>query len=251
LPARVYWTRRILVLTVALLLVVGIGTVLGGGSDAESGADDTAARASGEIKGTAPTTQATVEPSPTVTRKPRKARKTKPPLAQPDGPCAPEEVTVEPLIERATGGRDIRIPFRLTTTVPACSFTFSNDTVAVKITSGDDLIWTSLQCRTLPRAELVVRAEKPARATMTWNARRSNEECQPASAAWAEKGYYHAVAAVLGGEPTDVQFKLVNPRAATITKAPKPKQKQKDEQGESRPTEEPRDDRRDGATEPG
>ena len=34
LPARVYWTRRILVPSVALLLVLGIGKALGGGRDA-------------------------------------------------------------------------------------------------------------------------------------------------------------------------------------------------------------------------
>ena len=33
LPARVYWTRRLMVLGTAVLLVIGIARLLGGGSD--------------------------------------------------------------------------------------------------------------------------------------------------------------------------------------------------------------------------
>src|SRR3954451_8813871 len=39
LPARVYWVRRLLVLGTAFALVLGIGHLLSGGSDATSGED--------------------------------------------------------------------------------------------------------------------------------------------------------------------------------------------------------------------
>ncbi len=112
------------------------------------------------------------------------------------------------------------------TDVPACTFTFSNNTVAVKIISGNDRIWTSQECRNLPTVEdLVVRAEKPERVAMRWSGRRSNDGCKLFSAPWAEKGYYHVVAATLGGEPTDQQFRLINPSPKTVTKAPEPEQR--------------------------
>lgn len=259
LPARVYWTRRLLVLGLAFLLVFGLARVLGGGSDGESGSDGTASRVAGTPTGSASGNGGSDQPVPTKTRKPRatkKAKPTKAPLAQPDGPCDPDEVTVEPLVRRAVAGSRIRIAFKLHTAVPACTFTFSNNTVAVKILSGKDRIWTSQECRTLPTVEdLVVRAERPERVVMRWSGRRSNEGCKLLSADWAEKGYYHAIAATLGGEPTDQQFKLVNPSPETVTKAPKPKQKQtkKDrdkKKAESKPTDEPTSTERDGASEP-
>jgi hypothetical protein len=251
LPARVYWTRRLLVLGLAFLLVFVIGRVLGGGSDGSSSGGDTARQVAGQPRttptsnGATPTGQSTAKP-----RKTRKPKPTTPPLAQPDGPCDPEEVTIEPLIRREVAGGPIRIAFKLVTEVPACTFTFSNDTVAVKIISGADRIWTSQQCRNLPTVEdLVVRAEKPKRVAMHWSGRRSNDGCKLFSAPWAGKGYYHVIAATLGGEPTDQQFKLVNPSPKTVTKAPEPKQR--DKKRSSTPTDEPTSSKPSGATEPG
>ena len=254
LPARVYWTRRLLVAGLAFLLIFGLARVLGGGSDGESGPGDTAAQVAGRPTSTASSNGAAA-PTPTKTRKPRAtktATPTRAPLAQPDGPCDQADVTVEPMISRATAGSPIRIAFELRTAVPACTFTFSNNTVAVKILSGKDRIWTSQECRTLPNQEdLVVRAARPERVAMRWSGRRSNEGCKLSSADWAEKGYYHVIAATLGGEPTDQQFRLVNPSPETVTRAPKPKQKQRDkEKAGSRPTDEPTTADPDGATEP-
>ena len=252
LPARVYWTRRLLVLGLAFLLVLVIGRVLGGGSDGSSSDGDTARQVAGEPSTTPSSNSAA--PSRAATQKPKKVRKAKPtkvPLAQPDGPCDPDDVTVEPLIRRETAGSPIRIAFKLVTDVPACTFTFSNNTVAVKIISGNDRIWTSQQCRNLPTVEdLVVRAEKPERVAMRWSGRRSNDGCKLFSAPWAGKGYYHVIAATLGGEPTDQQFKLVNPSPKTVTKAPKPEQKDTTS-ADASPTEEPTSGKPSGATEPG
>jgi hypothetical protein len=260
LPARVYWTRRLLVLGLAFLLVFVIGRVLGGGSDGSS-SGGTARQVAGAPSSTPASNGAA--PSRTATQKPKKVRKAKPttpPLAQPDGPCDPEDVTVVPRIRRGIAGSPIRIGFKLVTDVPACSFTFSNNTVAVKIISGTDRIWTSQQCRTLPTVEdLVVRAEKPERLAMHWSGRRSNDGCKLFSAPWAEKGYYHVVAATLGGEPTDQQFKLVNPSPRTVTKAPKPEQRDKQatsptdkptDKPTGKPTDEPTGATPSGATEP-
>ena len=53
LPARVYWTRRIVVLGIPLLLVVVLARVLGGSSDAKDAGADTATRV-GATTGTSP-----------------------------------------------------------------------------------------------------------------------------------------------------------------------------------------------------
>lgn len=253
LPARVYWVRRSMVLGFAFLLVFGLARVLGNGSD---GSSDDAARLSAEHPSSSAATDdvATTATSPakprTKTHKPTKA-----PLAQPTGPCTTERLTIEPVVDRVTGGSPIKIPFRLRTDEPACTFMFSPSSVVVKVVSGDDLIWTSQQCPKLPNKDLVVRSAKPARVTMTWNGRRSNEDCDISSARWAEAGWYHVNAAALGGEPSDQQFRIVNPTQRTVTRAPKPDQK---DQGGSRPTDrpthqptdEPADGPRSGATEP-
>ncbi|RYP88004.1 hypothetical protein EKO23_03905 [Nocardioides guangzhouensis] len=247
LPARVYWIRRLIVVGVACLLVVGLARLLGGGSD---GSSTDAARLSADHGASTPTSRASVPPTATAPVTPRttkKARPTRPPLAQPSGPCTTEGLTVEPVVDRVTGGSAIRIPFRILTDEAACTFSFSPSTVAVRINSGKDLIWTSQQCRSLPTTDLVVRAAKPAKVSMRWTARRSNEGCKVAEARWAEAGWYHVVAAALGGEPTDQQFRIVNPTSRTITKAPKPDQKDQDG---STPTDEPADGPRSGATEP-
>lgn len=265
LPARVYWTRRAILVGLALLLVVGLGRMIGGGSD---GADEpglTARPAAGTPTADAGGPVRTAGPEAGERRKParKKARPPKPAPAEPDGPCAPEELTVTPVIDEAFADDAIRVRFEVSTTRAACTWTAGPDSLAVKISSGDDLIWTSQHCPdVLPTKDLVVRAEKPARLAMTWNGRRSEEDCERFTE-WALPGYYHVVAAALGGEPTDRQFELRRPRRETVTRtvAPKPKPKKKRDAGhgagdghrapgEHRPTEEPLDDRRDGSQEP-
>ena len=49
LPARVYWTRRIVVLAVPLLLVVVLARVLGGSSDGKDASTGTATQAGATV----------------------------------------------------------------------------------------------------------------------------------------------------------------------------------------------------------
>jgi hypothetical protein len=58
---------------------------------------------------------------------------------------------------------------------------------------------------------------------VTWNSRRSDEECSDRTA-WALPGFYHVRTGPLGGEPTDVQFELVAPAQATVTQTAQPDQ---------------------------
>lgn len=219
LPARVYWTRRALVLAVALVLVFGLAKVLGGGSDGKSQDPGQAAVVSGDPTGTGST-----RPRPRTTAKATK--KSKPVLAQPDGPCAAAEVTVEGRISRTANDGDVRIPLVLRGERPACTFSASDKTIVVKIVSGDDNIWTSQQCGGIEARDVVVRSAVGTRVMLVWHGRRSDEDCSQ-STAWADTGYYHVIAATLGGEPSDVQFALTSPPVERITVTASPKARKK------------------------
>src|SRR4051794_24071499 len=114
LPARVYWVRRLLVLGTAVLLVVGIARLLGGGSDASSGGDEAAQVAAGTTASatTSATSPATTyatgsdgtlpSATPSTGRPGKRAPKSQEPvLAEPSGPCADEDVAVTPEVTKA------------------------------------------------------------------------------------------------------------------------------------------------------
>jgi hypothetical protein len=247
LPARVYWVRRTLVLAVALGLVFGVAQLLGGTGDPASDS----ARVVGSDR--APSTQA---PTATSTadatgvsktdrrdrarddRKP-KPEKTRTPLAQPTGPCRSSDVVVAPKVrETARADGVVHLRLKLTTLEsPACTWTVSPESLVVKITSGEDRIWSSQDCPgAVPQTDVVVRKDVPAKVDMGWRGQRSDATCsrQPA---WALPGFYHVEAAAFGAEPTDVQFELEAPVAPTRTAKPKPDKNdssEPDRKGENR-----------------
>jgi hypothetical protein len=75
----------------------------------------------------------------------------------------------------------------------------------------------------VPKEDVVVRSAKPAVVPVTWNGRRITDGTCGATNAWARPGYYHALAAVIGSEPTDAQFALSLPPRPVVTKTAHPK----------------------------
>ncbi len=111
-----------------------------------------------------------------------------------------------------------------TLTTPACTWTMSSSTLALKITSGPDLIWTSVQCgRAIPKQDLVLRQGASVRVPVTWSARRSEPGC-PRLTAWALPGTYHLHVAALAGQPQDLTFLLEAPTPAEVTRTAQPHQ---------------------------
>jgi hypothetical protein len=103
---------------------------------------------------------------------------------------------------------------------PACTWTASPRTVVVRLTSGSDRIWSTQDCKAaLHRQQVVVRKDVPATVEVTWKGQRSDGTCSRTNA-WALPGFYHATAASLGGEPTDMQFELRQPEPETVTPSP-------------------------------
>jgi hypothetical protein len=222
LPARVYWTRRLILVAVAALLVLTLGRVLTGGSDGSGDAGSTKNDKATQVAGVPSSPDGGATDAATTAATPG-AQGGKPPLAQPDGPCRPEDLTVAAEVGQTPNDGQVEIVLAVSGTKAACTFTFSQESVVVKISSGADSIWSSQQCKTLPSQDVVVRSALPAKVPFVWNGHRSDEDCSR-GAAWAKAGAYHVVSAPLGGEPTDVQFELTRPPAVVVTKTAKPKQ---------------------------
>lgn len=233
LPARVYWTRRLVVLALPLVLVLTLARVLGGGSgDDEEGA--TATQASARTT-RAPQAESLGPQVPPTREKAGRGKKgkagkngkkqapPKPVLAEPSGPCADSDILVAPAVTEVPGGSDAAITLILRTVeAEACTWQVSPETLTVSITSGKDDIWSSRECpAAIPAQEVVVRRDVDTPVTFTWHTRRSDETCSRLTQ-WARPGWYHVQAAALGGEPTDVQFELVRPSRPVVTRTVTP-----------------------------
>jgi hypothetical protein len=224
LPARVYWVRRLMVLGIASLLVVGFAKMLGGSGGGSSGPD----RATTVADTADPTLQpSTNGPGTSGSGKHRhqKAHDPATPVAMPTGPCAASDVAITPSVPKPVAGRDITLVLDLSTlSSPACTWTMSSRTAAVKITSGSDLIWTSVQCpKAIPKQDLVLRQGDRTRVKLTWDAMRSEPGC-PRLTQWAMPGTYHLHVSALAGRPQDVAFLLTTPSPAEITRTAHPQQ---------------------------
>ncbi|GAA1477901.1 hypothetical protein GCM10009623_23470 [Nocardioides aestuarii] len=243
LPARVYWTRRVLLLVVVSALLVGVVQVVswatGGGSpDPKQQAAPVSAEPTSEV-----TEQPVTDPStPSESREQEREKKgtkgtkksAEPVLAEPEGPCVDRDVAATPAVDEAVGGSPIAVTVELRTVQSvACTWELSPRTLSVKITSGDDPIWFSSQCpRSIRKQDLVLRNTEPTEVEVRWSSKRSDEDCS-GQTDWALPGWYHVEVAALGGEPSDMQFQLTAPDRPVVTETipVKPKQDGKKQGG--------------------
>ncbi|HYH34911.1 MAG TPA: hypothetical protein VD814_07155 [Nocardioides sp.] len=264
LPARVYWRRRLVVLLAALALVVGTARVLTLGSDGSSGDEPQASQVAARSTASAdPTTSATSEEpaaeEPQAKQRPaREARDRRsrdrdrgPVLAEPDGVCADRDIAVTPTVRTPVAGSPVTFTLELRTiSTPACTWQASPSTLTMKLTSGQDEIWTSSDCpRAIPKQDLVVRNNVSTELEVTWSGRRSDEECSGLTE-WAMPGWYFVNVAALAGEPSDLHFELTAPEPGVVTRTVRPeprdrarKQNREDRDGRSRPAAGNRSDR--------
>ena len=228
LPARVYWFRRTMVLLTAVALVFAVGRLLGGsGSSAGGGAADSAAVPAAKHSTTPTPTVVGPQPfQPTPTGK-AAADPTGDAvaLAEPDGPCGADEITVTPSVPAAVAAGRVDLVLELSGIKPACTFAVSSRTLAAKVVSGKDRIWSTQDCPNAIKAtSVVVRSAAPTQVVIPWSGRRSDQDCTKATP-WALPGYYHLVAAVIGSDPGDAQFHLQLAPRPVITKTAHPKTK--------------------------
>lgn len=223
LPAGVYWRRRVVLLALAVLMVVGIAKLLGSGSDASSEAE---ARPASAPMSSAPAPTATTGSGATVPLLPGEGSSSEAAtLAEPQGTCKATDIVVTPQVKDAVAGPGDGTRIRLglqTEQAEACSWHVSSRTLTLKITSGHDDIWSSRECpRLVPDREVVLRNTQPTWVDVVWNGRRSDDGC-PRQTDWALPGFYHVNASALAGEPSDEQFELRTPSAPVITRTPEP-----------------------------
>ena len=207
-----------MVLAVALLLVFGITRLLGGtGSDDPSSSIEASTTSARQQAPSESVTLGPVAPS-------KKLRlRTSAPLAPPSGECRDDDVSVRPTVPHAWAGGSIVIQLELSGTEPACTFEVAPESLVVKIASGEDRIWSSQDCpQTIRKTQVVVRSAQTVEVPVTWNGRRSDDQCTP-GLDWALPGFYHVFAAALGSAPTDVQFEVTQAPTRTVTKTAKPK----------------------------
>jgi hypothetical protein len=215
----VYWVRRTMVLLVAAALVFGIGKLIGTGSDQPA---DQASTAASTAKPSGASASAGTPLGPAVPEKIHVST-SQVPLLPPSGECAADEVSVLPAVPKAAAGGQIVVHLRLEGTQPACTFAVSPDSLAVKITSGSDRIWSSQDCpRSIRTSSVVVRSGLPVDVPVIWSGRRSDDTCSNGTT-WALPGFYHVYAAALGSTPTDVQFEVTIPNRPVVTRTAKPK----------------------------
>lgn len=231
-----------MVLGTALLLVFAFARLLGAGSDASSEAE-AAQVAADQTTPTSVPTSALTSPASTGPGQGKSGGNNTsqaPVLAEPDGPCADEDVMVSPEVKDAVAGRDVHISLKLSTVESeACTWEVSRDTLTLKITSGKDDIWSTRQCpRAIIGREMVLRRDSTTSVGVTWNARRSDDECSRLTE-WALPGFYHVEVAALAGEPTDEQFELKAPTAPVITRSPSPQQSPQQGKPSGRPVASP------------
>lgn len=241
LPARVYWVRRGLVLAVALGLVFGIAQLLGGSGSAPGEAAQVVGASSGDRSSAEATPLSTADARPRSDKDKdgkRKPEKTETPLAQPSGPCEDSDIVATPKVKGAAhAGSPVTFRVKLTTLEsPACTWRVSPTSLAVKLVSGSDRIWSSQDCpAAVPDVDVVVRKDHPAKVDLTWRGRRSDSTCSQIPT-WAQPGWYYVQAAAFGAEPTDVQFQLLHAVQQTITATPKPEPKKKSDKKSEKKT---------------
>ena len=227
LPRRVYWVRRLVLLTV---LAVVVGTAYGV-VDALAGAwtrdeeSDMAAPASAEVAtsrtGAEDRPAATPSATPSATRPPEEgagkapgerrsgARAARERLPEPDGVCPDSDVLVRPRVHEARLGEPIRIVLEVSTaSTPACTWEVSPDSVFLKVTrlteESEVQVWSSQQCPDLlPTAQVVARQEKAAEVVVSWSGRMSDPDCSR-NAGWVRAGSFRAVS-VAGGAVTPLE----------------------------------------------
>lgn len=217
-----------MVLTVAVLLVLGFGRLLSWGSDGDGG--DQAVQAAADSSPSA-------DPSDKKTKKNKNKGKkdkdktpkptpTPTPLAQPTGPCPDDDVAITASVPEPVVGRDVSVLLNLQTlTTEACTWHVASDTVTLTIGAGPDDVWSSTECPgAIPSQDVVVRRTQATAVAVVWNAKRSDQYCTHRTA-WVLPGVYQFGASALGGEPTVVDVELTAPVAEVITQQASPTQK--------------------------
>jgi len=238
LPSRVYWVRRLVLAIVLAALVSLVWWFVAGLGGADGSTQDGAASEVGAARknfaGVAPdepsgSTSSEREGKPQAPESPRdkpergradntgggkpgrhdSGNSEREPEAVPTGECEAAEVSLEIVVGDAQSGEGTAARLKFTSLVePACSLGLTADSLALRVTSGPDTVWTSQQCPDSVLAQqLVVRQDKATVYAFDWDGRRSVETCQSPGDV-ADAGGYWLEAALVGAEIEKAYFEV-------------------------------------------
>lgn len=110
-------------------------------------------------------------------------------------------------VKDVRSGRPNRVHLVMTSMrATACTLAITPATLALRVTSGDDIVWSSIDCPDDVLAkEIVVRQSPATTYVFDWDGRRSVESCHSPGSA-AEPGGYWVEAALIGAEAHEAFF---------------------------------------------
>ena len=219
----VYWRRRLVLLTVAVILVVAIAKLLDHGSDGSSASPGPDAQGVAQVTSESDSPSTSVSPTrlhPRHSPSPSMPTSTAP--AEPTGSCQPSDVVVTPRVDEAVWGQPVSITLEVSTaSEPACYWNLTPHSAQVRISRGGSTVWSTVDCgMAIPRQQVVARQDDPASVTLSWAGHRSDTVCSSHDP-WAGPGRYWVSAAALGGEPATSSFVMLKtPPAPSSTASP-------------------------------
>ena len=232
LPARVYWFRRLLVLSLVVLLGWGGVSLVIGDETAPSGADEPPGDAVGRPAtpsspgrgdGTSPGIQQG-DPGPVqIVSRPVVVTSR---LARPTGDCQVGSVVVTPNVRGpVVAGEPVRLelvmsvePVRLDLVVRitldgVCRLRLGAGQLLAQVVSPAGVpVWDLADCpREVPVGAVTLRSGWQTAVALTWSGRRRDRSCVSATEP-VEPGRYELRTAVVGGEPSSSAFDVGAPR---------------------------------------
>ncbi|HWR86543.1 MAG TPA: hypothetical protein VN200_11165 [Rhodoglobus sp.] len=162
-PAKVYWRRRAVLLLVLLAIIAVVVLIV-----VRPGAGATGAAPSPAPSSSAPAPSGTTPSSGPVDPADAEA-------------CDPSRVTVEATTDAVSYDPGVNpvLSFSLTSTMTVpCTLSAGSDVQEFRVTSGEELIWSSKDCQTEPQAAtvLLMPGVPKAGSTLPWDRTRSSAE---------------------------------------------------------------------------
>lgn len=209
LPPRVYWTRRLLLLAVLVVILWGLVRCTSE-VDPQTQAD-----------GTGPSPSAgTSEVTSTPDAAPHRPRGSAPAAGVSLVPahfsaagqrCDPSTVYVLPQVSgRVRVGEVVPLQLRVTTSAArACTLVLNSTSLLVAVTSEDQQVWSSTRCSSaVPTRSLVVQPHWATLVDLAWSGRLGRASCD-STERQAAPGPYTVQAALVEGEPAAADFELL------------------------------------------
>jgi hypothetical protein len=191
LPPEVYWRRRLALLG-ALVLVLIVAAYSCSRGDAKGATP--VAKTSGAPPTTSPPSE-TPKPTPKASATPKATAKPTP-TANPAALCPDAAIGVAATADRKRYGASQRPVLTLTVTNKgkvACTRDLGQQARELRLTSGNDRVWSSDDCSPGGTADRVVLKPGEKRTfTVTWSRRRSKPDC-PGGQPVAKPGAYRVI----------------------------------------------------------